>query len=395
MHDALMRNYARADLAFERGEGAWLYTDDGRRFLDFTAGIAVCSLGHAHPHLVQALQEQAAKLWHTSNLFRIPQGEKLAARLAAQSFADRVFFCNSGVEAFEAAAKIVRKHFADKGEPKRHRIIACSGSFHGRSLAAIAASGNAKYLEGFGPVAPGYDQVPFGGSNELRNAITDETAAILVEPIQGEGGIRTARLEFLRELRRVCDEFGLLLIFDEIQCGMGRTGKLFACEWADVTPDVMMLAKGLGGGFPIGALLTTEEVAAAFAPGTHGTTFGGNPLAMACGNAVLDELLRPGFLDQVRETGDDLWQKLEGLVQRHPQVFEAVRGAGLMLGLKCRVPAGEVIAAAQARGLLTVGAAENVVRLLPPLIIGRAEVDTALGILEETAGSFAAAEETA
>lgn len=395
MRDALMRNYARADLAFERGEGAWLYTDDGRRFLDFTAGIAVCSLGHAHPHLVQALQEQAAKLWHTSNLFRIPQGEELAARLAEQSFADRVFFCNSGVEAFEAAAKLVRKHFTDKGEPKRHRIIACSGSFHGRSLAAIAASGNAKYLEGFGPVAPGYDQVPFGASNELRNAITDETAAILVEPIQGEGGIRTARLEFLRELRRVCDEFGLLLIFDEIQCGMGRTGKLFACEWADVTPDVMMLAKGLGGGFPIGALLTTEEVAAAFAPGTHGTTFGGNPLAMACGNAVLDELLRPGFLDQVRETGDDLWQKLEGLVQRHPQVFEAVRGAGLMLGLKCRVPAGDVIAAARARGLLTVGAAENVVRLLPPLIIGRAEVDTALGILEETAGSFAAAEETA
>ncbi|MDF2095716.1 aspartate aminotransferase family protein [Aquibaculum arenosum] len=395
MRDALMRNYARADLAFERGEGAWLYTEDGRRFLDFTAGIAVCSLGHAHPHLVQALQEQAAKLWHTSNLFRIPQGEKLAARLAERSFAERVFFCNSGVEAFEAAAKIVRKHFADRGEPKRHRIIACSGSFHGRSLAAIAASGNAKYLEGFGPAAPGYDQVPFGASNELRNAITDETAAILVEPIQGEGGIRTARLEFLRELRRVCDEFGLLLIFDEIQCGMGRTGKLFACEWADVTPDVMMLAKGLGGGFPIGALLTTEKVAAAFAPGTHGTTFGGNPLAMACGNAVLDELLRPGFLDQVRETGDDLWQKLEGLVQRHPQVFEAVRGAGLMLGLKCRVPAGEVIAAAQERGLLTVGAAENVVRLLPPLIIGRAEVDTALGILEETAGSFAAAEETA
>ena len=394
MRDALMRNYARADLAFERGEGPWLYSTDGRRFLAFTAGIAVCALGHAHPHLVKALQEQAAKVWHTSNLFRIPEGERLAARLAEHSFADRVFFCNSGVEAFEAAAKIVRKHFDDRGQPDRYRIIACSGSFHGRSLAAIAASGNPKYMDGFAPNAPGFDQIAFGNSNELRNAITDETAAILVEPIQGEGGIRAARLEFLRELRRVCDEFGLLLIFDEIQCGMGRTGKLFACEWADVWPDVMMLAKGLGGGFPIGALLTTEEVAQAFGPGVHGTTFGGNPLAMSCGNAVLDELLKPGFLEQVKATGDYLWHKLEGLVQRHPQVFEAVRGSGLMLGLKCRVPSGDVIAAAQERGLLTVGAAENVVRLLPPLIIGREEVDMAVGLLEETAGSFAAAEQT-
>lgn len=393
MRDALMRNYARADLAFERGEGAWLMSVDGRRFLDFTSGIAVCALGHAHPHLVQALQAQAAKLWHTSNLFRIPEGERLAARLAEHSFADRVFFCNSGLEAFEAAAKIVRKHFDDKGQPQRHRIVACSGSFHGRSLAAIAASGNPKYLEGFAPNVPGFDQVAFGNTNELRAAITDETAAILVEPIQGEGGIRAARLEFLRELRRICDEFGLLLVFDEIQCGMGRTGKLFACDWAGVAPDVMMLAKGLGGGFPIGALLATEEVAQAFSPGAHGTTFGGNPLAMACGNAVLDVVLQPGFLDNVRTTGDFLWPKLEGLVQRHPQVFEAVRGAGLMLGLKCRVPSGEVIAAARERGLLTVGAAENVVRLLPPLTIGRAEAETAVGILEETAGAFAAAAE--
>jgi len=394
MGDALMRNYARADLAFERGEGAWLYDSEGRGYLDFMAGIAVCALGHAHPHLVKALQEQAGRLWHTSNLYRIPEGERLAARLAEHSFADRVFFCNSGVETFEAAAKIVRKHFDDRGQPDRYRIIACSGSFHGRSLAAIAASGNPKYMEGFAPNAPGFDQIAFGNTNELRTAVTDETAAILVEPIQGEGGIRAARVEFLRELRRVCDEFGLLLIFDEIQCGMGRTGKLFACEWAEVQPDVMMLAKGLGGGFPIGALLATEEVAQAFGPGVHGTTFGGNQLAMACANAVLDEILRPGFLEQVKETGDYLWQKLEGLVQRHPQVFEAVRGAGLMLGLKCRVPSGEVITAAQERGLLTVGAAENVVRLLPPLITGRAEVDTAVGILEETAGSFATAEQT-
>src|SRR5690554_1467077 len=300
MRDALMRNYARADLAFERGEGPWLYSTDGRRFLDFTAGIAVCALGHAHPHLVKALQEQAAKVWHTSNLFRIPEGERLAARLAEHSFADRVFFCNSGVEAFEAAAKIVRKHFDDRGQPDRYRIIACSGSFHGRSLAAIAASGNPKYMDGFAPNAPGFDQIAFGNSNELRNAITDETAAILVEPIQGEGGIRAARLEFLRELRRVCDEFGLLLIFDEIQCGMGRTGKLFACEWADMAPDIMMLAKGLGGGFPMGAVLANEKAAAGFTPGAHGTTFGGNPLAMAVGNAVLDELLKPGFLEQVK-----------------------------------------------------------------------------------------------
>lgn len=395
MRDALMGNYARADLAFDRGEGAWLVSTEGRRFLDFTSGIAVCSLGHAHPHLVEALQAQAAKLWHTSNLFRIPEGERLAARLAEASFAERVFFCNSGLESFEAAAKVVRKHFDDKGQPERYRIIACSGSFHGRSLAAIAASGNPKYLEGFAPNVPGFDQVAFGNTNELRAAITDETAAILVEPIQGEGGIRPARLDFLRELRRICDEFGLLLVFDEIQCGMGRTGKLFACDWAGVAPDVMMLAKGLGGGFPIGALLTTAEVARAFGPGVHGTTFGGNQLAMVCGNAVLDVLLEPGFLERVKETGDFLWHKLEALVQRHPHVFEAVRGAGLMLGLKCRVPNGEVIAAARERGLLTVAAAENVVRLLPPLVIGRAEAETALGILEETAGSFAAATERA
>ena len=394
MRDALMGNYARADLAFERGEGAWLYDASGRRYLDFMAGIAVCALGHAHPHLVEALQKQAAKLWHTSNLYRIPEGERLAARLAEHSFADRVFFCNSGVEAFEAAAKIVRKYFDDQGQPERYRIIACHGSFHGRSLAAISASGNEKYLAGFAPNVPGFDQVAFGNTNELRNAITDETAAILVEPIQGEGGIRAARLEFLRELRRICDEVGLLLVFDEIQCGMGRTGKLFAYEWAGVQPDVMMLAKGLGGGFPVGALRTTEAVARAFGPGSQGTTFGGNQLGMACGNAVLDELLRPGFLEQAKQTGDYLWQKLEGLVQRHPQVFEAVRGAGLMLGLKCRVPSGDVISAAQERGLLTVGAAENGVHLLPPLIIGRGEVDTAVGILEETAGSFAAAEQT-
>ena len=388
--DALMANYARADLAFTHGEGAYLYTADGRRYLDFMAGIAVNSLGHCHPHLVKALTDQAAKLWHTSNVFRIPEGERLADRLTANTFADKVFYCNSGVEAFEAANKMVRKYHSDKGTG-RWKTIACTGAFHGRSLTAIAAGGNPKHLEGFAPDVPGFEHVPFNNMNELRAAITDETAAILVEPVQGEGGVTPAKLQFLADLRAVCDEFGLLLVFDEVQCGVGRTGKFFAHEWSGITPDIMMVAKGLGGGFPIGAVLASEAAAAGFTPGTHGTTFGGNPLAMAVGNAVLDIVLGEGFLAQVQQTGELLWQELDALVGRHPAVLETVRGAGLMQGLKAKVPNGEIIGALREEGMLTVGASDNVVRLLPPLIIDESHIKEAVGCLDKVCGAMAKA----
>ncbi len=382
MSNALMSNYGERTLAFERGEGAYLYSTDGRRFLDFASGIAVTALGHCHPHLVAALQAQTETLWHTSNLFRIPGQERLAERLAANSFADRVFFCNSGVEAFEGAVKLARKYQDDQGQPGRWRVITCEGAFHGRSLAAIAASGNEKYLKGFSPVAPGFTTVAFNNLNELRAAVTDDTAAIMIEPIQGEGGINPAQLDYLERLREVCDEFGLLLIFDEIQCGIGRTGKLFAHEWCSARPDIMLLAKGLGGGFPVGAILATDAVSASFTPGSHGTTFGGNPLAMAVGNAVLDVLLSDGFLDNVVAQGKALKDGLSAMAQRHPGVISEVRGAGLMLGLKLSVPNMDFIARLRGEGMLAVPASDNVVRLLPPLIIGEAEVQEALDKLE-------------
>ena len=391
MSDALMHTYARADLAFERGEGPYLYTADGRRFLDFAAGIAVNALGHSHPHLVKTLQEQAGKLWHVSNLYEIPEGRRLAERLAANSFADKVFFCNSGAEAMEGALKLARRfHYAD-GHPEKTRVISCSGAFHGRTLTTLSAAGNPKYLEGCGPAVEGFDNVPFGNMNELRNAIREETAAIVVEPIQGEGGIRAADLEYLKALRAVCDEYGLLLVLDEIQCGMGRTGKLFAYEWAGIEPDVMALAKGLGGGFPIGAILASEKAAGGMVPGIHGTTFGGNPLAMAVGNAVLDVMLEADFLPHVQRTGELLRRRLADLASRFPQVLESVRGAGLMLGLKCVVPNTELVAKLREEGLLTVGAAENVVRLLPPLIIEERQVDEAVQAIERACGAWAKA----
>ncbi len=391
MSDALMPTYARIDLAFERGEGPYLYTTDGRRFLDFAAGIAVNALGHSHPHLVQALREQVGKLWHVSNLYHIPEGERLAARLAANSFADQVFFNNSGAEAVEGAIKLARRYHFDKGDEQRNRIITCSGAFHGRTLTTLSAAGNAEKLAGFGPASPNFDQVAFGNMNELRAAIRPETAAVLVEPIQGEGGIRAGTLDYLRGLRAVCDEFGLLLIFDEVQSGMGRTGKLFAHEWAGIAPDVMALAKGLGSGFPLGAVLATAEAAQGMTPGTHGSTFGGNLLAMAAGNAVLDVMLSEGFLAGVESSGAKLRAVLEGCVERYPAVFAEVRGAGLLLGLKAVPPAGELVAALRAQGLLTVPAAENVVRILPPLIIGEAEIEEATGMIEAVCQSFAEA----
>ena len=384
MIPAVMPTYARADVAFERGEGPYIFDENGRRYLDFGAGIAVTSLGHAHPHLVAALTEQAGRLWHTSNLFRIPGQERLAQRLVTHSFADTVFFTNSGVEAWEAGTKLCRRYHYVNGRPQRWRMITVGGAFHGRTLSAIAASRGEKLTKGFGPLVEGFDQVAWGNLNELRAAITPETAAVCVEPVQGEGGIRPMTLDYLRALREMCDEFGLLLFLDEIQCGNGRTGKLFAHEWAGITPDVLCTAKGLGGGFPIGAVLATEAAAAGMTAGSHGTTFGGNPLAMAVGNAVLDVLLAPGFLEHVERVGNVLWEQLAPLPSRFPRVVAEVRGAGLMLGLRVVPPNGELIDALRAGGLLTVPAAENVVRLLPPLIIEPRHVDEAMAVIEAT-----------
>jgi acetylornithine/N-succinyldiaminopimelate aminotransferase len=388
---ALMNTYNRVDLTIERGEGATLITTDGRRFLDFTSGIAVTALGHCHPHLVKALQAQAEKLWHCSNLFRIPGQEKLAQRLVAASFADAVFFGNSGAEAIEAGLKLIRKWQDDFGDPKRYRVITFEGAFHGRTLATLAAAKNEKYLKGYGPDVDGFDQVAFGNLNEVRAKVGPETAAILIEPVQGEGGMRAADVQFLKDLRTVCDEFGLLLMFDEVQCGMGRTGKLFAHEWAGVKPDIVSTAKAIGGGFPLGACLATEKVAAAFSHGSHGTTFGGNPLAMAVGNAVLDVMLAPGFLDNVAKMGRLLERHLNALVKQFPTVFTEARGLGLIRGVKCTGSNAAIVDKARAGGLLVLTAADNVVRLLPPLIVTEAEIERAIGVLTEAAAQAKAA----
>ena len=392
MTDFLMPTYARADLAFERGEGPYLYTAEGRRVLDFGSGIAVTALGHAHPHLVAALKSQAEKLWHCSNLYRIPEGERLAQRLCEASFAERVFFCNSGAEALEGAIKIARKHHHAAGHPERTRIITCRGSFHGRTITTLSAAANPKYIEGFGPATEGFDQVPFGNMNELRQAITPQTAAILVEPIQGEGGVREAELQYLRELRATADEFGLLLIHDEVQCGMGRTGRLFAHQWArEAAPDIMGLAKGLGSGFPMGAVLASEKASSGMGPGSHGSTFGGNPLAMAVGNAVLDVLQEPGFLERVEKIGDYARGAFGALIKRRPESYAGLRGRGLMLGLECAAPNAEIMNSAAAEGLLTVAAAENVLRILPPLIVEQSHVDEAVEVLDRVAAARAEA----
>ncbi len=379
----LLPVFARADLAFERGEGAWLIATNGDRYLDFTSGVAVNALGHAHPHLVEALQAQAAKLWHMSNLFASPDGERVAARLCAASFADTVFFANSGAEAMECAIKITRKYHAARGNPERYRIITFEGAFHGRTLATLAAGGQEKYLDGFGPKVEGFDQVPFGDLEATRKAIGPQTAGILIEPLQGEGGVREPSHAFLKALRQLCDDHGLLLIFDEVQTGMGRTGELFAYQRIGVTPDVMALAKALGGGFPIGACLATSEAASGMTPGTHGSTFGGNPLAIAAAGAVLDVMLEPEFMKRVQRASVLLKQKLASVVDRHPDVLEQVRGEGLLIGLKAVVPAGDLVAALREEKLLTVGAGDNVVRLLPPLIVSDAEIDDAINRVEQ------------
>ncbi|MFN0262391.1 aspartate aminotransferase family protein [Tepidamorphus sp. 3E244] len=383
MVTAILPTYARAELAFERGEGARVYTVDGEEFLDFSAGIAVNSLGHAHPHLVAALNEQAGKLWHTSNAYRIPQQERLAERLREATFADTMFFTNSGTEAIECAVKMARRYHFSKGAPERFRLITFEGAFHGRTLAAIAAGGQAKYLEGFGPATQGFDQVPFGDLDAVRKAIGPETAGILIEPIQGEGGLRVAPPQLLRDLRALCDEHGLLLIFDEIQCGVARTGHLFAHEASGVTPDIMAIAKGIGGGFPIGACLATEEAGSGMVAGTHGSTFGGNPLACAVGNAVLDVVLEDGFLERVQNIGLRLRQGLAELQDAHPGAIAEIRGDGLMLGIRCNsVENRAVLAALRDERMLAVAAGDNVVRLLPPLVIDENDVADALARLD-------------
>lgn len=387
----LLPTYARAPVAFERGEGPWAITADGQRYLDFGAGIAVNALGHAHPHLIEALTGQAQRIWHTSNLYTMPEGERLARRLCEATFASRVFFTNSGAEANECAIKMARKYHAAKGHPERYRIITFEGAFHGRTLATIAAGGQQKYIEGFGPKVEGFDQVPFDDEAALTAAIGPETAALMIEPIQGEGGLRAVPVRVLKRLRELCDEHGLLLIFDEIQTGVGRTGKFFAYEHSGVAPDIMSIAKGIGGGFPMGACLATEEAAAGMTLGTHGTTFGGNPLAMAVGNAVLDVVLAPGFLDHVQKTALRLRQSLAQLKDQHPDVIEEIRGEGLMLGLKLKTPNTDFVAQARAAGLLVVAAGDNVVRLLPPLIIGDSEVAEAVARLDKAAGAVEAA----
>jgi acetylornithine/N-succinyldiaminopimelate aminotransferase len=378
----LLPTYARVDLAFERGDGAWLVTADGERYLDFTSGVAVNALGHAHPHLVEAVTEQARKVWHVSNLYRIPEGERLAERLCAASFADTVFFQNSGAEALECAIKMARKYQSASGKPERYRIITFEGAFHGRTLTTIAATGNAKYLEGFGPPVDGFDQVPFADLDAVKRTIGPQTGAILIEPIQGEGGVRVVPHNFLKALRKLCDDKGLLLIFDEVQTGIGRTGDLFAYQHTGVTPDIMALAKALGGGFPIGACLATTEASKGMTAGTHGSTFGGNPLAMAAGNAVLDVVLAPGFIDHVRKIALLFKQRLAEIKDRHASVIAEVRGEGLLIGLRMVPPASAMVDELRQEKMITVAAGDNVVRLLPPLIIGEVEMTEAINCID-------------
>ena len=382
MTSHLLPTYARINLAFERGEGAWLIATNGDRYLDFASGVAVNALGHAHPRLVAALAEQAQKVWHVSNLYQIPEAERVAQRLCDASFADVVFFCNSGAEAMECAIKMVRKYQSANGAPERYRVITFEGAFHGRTLATLAAGGQKKYLDGFGPVVEGFDQVPFSDLEATKRAVTAETAAILIEPIMGEGGVRVVAPTFLRALRELCDQNGLLLVFDEVQTGMGRTGELFAYQRAGVAPDIMALAKALGGGFPVGACLATREAAKGMTTGTHGSTFGGNPLAMSVANAVLDVMLEPGFLDRVRQTGLLFKQRLAQIKDSYPSLIAEVRGEGLLVGLRATVPVAELVTALRDEKMITVPSGDNVVRLLPPLIVSEQEIGEAIARLD-------------
>ena len=388
MISPVLPTYNRAAVSFERGSGCRVFTEAGEAYLDFGAGVAVTSCGHAHPTLVDALTEQAQKIWHTSNIYQMPGQERLAKRLIDLTFADTMFFCNSGAEALECAIKMARKFHAANGQSERNTIITFEGAFHGRTLATLSAGGQEKYLEGFAPRMPGFLQLPFADHKALEAAITPSVAAILIEPVQGEGGIRPVPNQCLKGLRDLCDQHGILLIFDEVQCGIGRTGKLFAHEWAGITPDIMAIAKGIGGGFPLGACLATENAAKGMTAGTHGSTFGGNPLATAVGAAVLDVVMADGFLDNVLSQALLLKQKLARLKDTYPDVIEDVRGHGLMMGIKCKVLNTTFQAAALKEKLLIIGAGDNVVRLLPPLIVTSADIDEAVIKLERVCKSL-------
>ncbi len=394
MIPSILPTYNRAPMTFVKGEGTWLMDADGTRYLDLGAGIAVNSLGHANPALVEALTTQAGQLWHTSNLYGIPGQQELADRLVDATFADTVFFTNSGTEACELAVKMTRKYWFMKGED-RSEIIAFTGSFHGRSAAGIAAAGSEKMTNGFGPLLPGFTHVPFGDHEAFRAAINENTAAVLIEPVQGEGGIIPVPDQCLKGLRDACDEVGALLIFDEVQCGMGRTGRLFAHEWSGITPDIMMVAKGIGGGFPLGALLATEAAADGMTAGSHGSTYGGNPLAMAVGNAVMKIVADDAFLSEVNRKAALMRQRLEGLVASHPDIFDSVRGSGLMLGLKCKALNADVLAAGYDQHILTVPAADNALRLLPPLTISDDEIAEAVNRLDRAATTLETTRATA
>jgi acetylornithine/N-succinyldiaminopimelate aminotransferase len=383
MNSALMQNYGVRELKFERGEGSYLFTKDGERYLDFGMGIAVNCLGHCNPNLIKALTDQANRLWHTSNLYNIEQGEQLANKLVASTFADRLFFCNSGTEAIECGFKAIRRYFHSKDKGHKNRIVSMSGAFHGRSLAAIASAANPVHCEGFLVGDLGFDQAKFGDFESLLCAVTENTAGIIIEPIQGEGGINVAGIEYLKAVRELCDSHNILLMFDEVQCGIGRTGTLYAYQQLDVNPDLLATAKGLGGGFPIGACLATEEIASTLIPGTHGSTFGGNPLATAVGNAVIDTLNNADFLINVNDLGRYLKAELSILVERYPQLLSEVKGIGLMLGLYCVIDAGQLITRLQEHKLLVVKAGGNSVRLLPALNVSKKEIDFAIEIISK------------
>ena len=385
MFPALLPTYNRTDVAFVRGEGSYLFAEDGKRYLDFGAGIAVSAFGHANPRMLKALTDQAQLLWHTSNLYRVPGQESLSQKLVAATFADTCFFTNSGTEAIELAIKMARRYHFANGHPERFHILTFEGAFHGRTYAAINAGGNEKYLEGFGPRMPGFVQLAAGDLEAVKKAISPETAAILIEPLQGESGVRVIAPDFLKGLRKLCDEHGLILIFDEIQTGLGRTGKFFAYDWLGFTPDIMTVAKALGGGFPVGAVLATAEAAKGMTVGTHGTTYGGNPLAMAVGNEAVAMILEPGFLEHVGKVAGFLHQQLGALIAAHPDVFDGVRGQGLMIGLKMKTDAGAFIALARANGLVVLPAGDNVVRMLPPLTLSEAEAREGIELLNRTA----------
>ena len=385
---ALAKNYNRRKISFKKGKGSFIYANNGKKYLDFVQGIAVNSLGHANAYLIKAVNKQSKKLWHVSNAFIIPEGERLAKRLTQKTFADLVMFQNSGAEATEAAIKVARRYFYSIGQPKKNRILCIKNSFHGRTLATIFASGSKKMTEGFGPKVDGFDHFEFGNHKALKKAITNKTAAIMVEPVLGEGGIKVIPDWCLRELRKICNQKKILLILDEVQCGIGRSGKFFAFEHAKVKPDIVPIAKGIGGGFPIGAVLMTKKAASGMTPGTHGSTFGGNPLAMSVGNAVLDQIFKKGFLKNVQKISKYFHSELKKIQKQYSNIIKEVRGVGLLIGLQLHNDQAKFIQKLMDNKLLTIRAGENVIRILPPLTVKKKEINLAIKIIRKVCKEY-------